>query len=69
MADAGASVEAREVRLQVAAARQEESGHGIARLPRSAMATLGLAEGDVVEVVGKRATAARAVQAYPEGRA
>jgi len=52
--------------LQVAAARQEESGHGIARLPRSAMATLGLAEGDVVEVVGKRATAARAVQAYPE---
>ncbi|MET0589504.1 MAG: CDC48 family AAA ATPase [Novosphingobium sp.] len=66
MAEASAGVEAREVKLQVAAARQEESGNGIARLPRTAMADLGLAEGDVVEIKGKRPTAARAVFAYPE---
>ncbi|HEX7750986.1 MAG TPA: CDC48 family AAA ATPase [Novosphingobium sp.] len=66
MADAGASVEARDVKLQVAAARQEESGHGIARLPRTAMAALGATEGDVVEITGKRVTAARAVHAYAE---
>lgn len=66
MADAGAGVETREVKLQVAAARQEESGNGIARLPRTSMAELGLAEGDVVEINGKRPTAARAVFAYAE---
>ncbi|HET9627878.1 MAG TPA: CDC48 family AAA ATPase [Novosphingobium sp.] len=56
----------RTARLQVAAARQEESGHGIARLPKSAMAELGVTEGDVIEIEGKRITAARAVLAYPE---
>jgi len=66
MAEVAASVEAKDVRLQVAAARQEESGHGIARLPKSAMATLGITEGDVIEVVGKRSTPARAVLAYAE---
>ncbi|MBW8783220.1 MAG: CDC48 family AAA ATPase [Novosphingobium sp.] len=66
MAEAAASVTERTVRLQVAAARQEESGHGIARLPKSTMAELAVAEGDVVEIVGKRITAARAVLAYPE---
>ncbi len=54
------------VKLQVAAARQEESGQGIARLPRSAMAALGVTEGDVVEIEGKRATAARVLAPYPE---
>lgn len=66
MADAETAVETREVKLQVAAARQEESGHGIARLPRSAMGALGVTEGDIVEIVGKRATAARVVHTYPE---
>jgi len=67
MADASpASAAERIARLQVAAARQEESGHGIARLPKSAMAELGVTEGDVVEIEGKRITAARAVLAYPE---
>ena len=65
MAEAQA-IDERTVRLQVAAARQEESGQGIARLPRAAMATLGITEGDVVEIEGKRATAARAILAYPE---
>ena len=66
MADASANEEEKTVRLQVAAARQEESGHGIARLPRTAMATLGVTEGDVLEITGKRITVARAVHAYPE---
>jgi transitional endoplasmic reticulum ATPase len=53
-------------RLQVANARPEDSGHGIARLPRTTLSALGLADGDVVEIVGKRITAARAVQPYAE---
>ena len=53
-------------RLQVATMRPDDSGRGIARLPRALMAELGLAEGDVVELVGKRSTPARAVGPYPE---
>ena len=48
-------------RLQVATMRPEDSGRGIARLPRAMMTALGLAEGDVIELVGKRSTPARAV--------
>ncbi|MEJ5979446.1 CDC48 family AAA ATPase [Novosphingobium sp. PS1R-30] len=69
MADATASVEERTVRLQVAAARQEESGHGIARLPKSALSALGALEGDALEISGKRVTVARAVLAYAEDEA
>ena len=54
------------VRLQVAAARQEESGNGFARLPRSALSALGVTEGDVIEIVGKRSTTARVMAAYAE---
>ncbi|NLR71768.1 CDC48 family AAA ATPase [Novosphingobium sp. ERN07] len=63
---ADAATEARTVRLQVAGARQEESGHGIARVSRHIMAQLGVTEGDVIEIVGKRGTAARVIQPYPE---
>ena len=66
MADAEAAVKDTSIRLQVAAARQEESGHGIARMPKSAFAALGIAEGDTVEISGKRVTAAIAVPAYQE---
>ena len=48
-------------RLQVATMRPEDSGRGLARLPRRLMAELALAEGDVIEVTGKRSTPARAV--------
>ena len=65
MADIESS-ETQGVRLQVAAARQEESGQGIARLPKTAMGKLGITEGDVIEISGKRSTAARAVLAYAE---
>jgi len=53
-------------RLQVANARPGDSGRGLARLSRATMNALGLAEGDVVEIVGKRATPARAVLPYAE---
>lgn len=70
MAEADAAkVEEGTVRLQVAAARQEESGHGIARMPKSVFSRLGITEGDVVEITGKRATAAIAVPAYEEDQA
>ena len=39
-----ATVEAGTVKLQVAAARQEESGRGIARMPKSVFASLGITE-------------------------
>jgi transitional endoplasmic reticulum ATPase len=65
MAEAEGNAE-KTIKLQVAAARQEESGQGIARLPRSAMAALGVTEGDVVAIEGKRATAARVLAPYPE---
>ena len=65
-ADTATSVEEKTVRLQVAAARQEESGQGIARMPRSAFQVLGITEGDPVEIVGKRATVAIAMSAYDE---
>jgi transitional endoplasmic reticulum ATPase len=66
MADAPAEVDERTIRLQVAAARQEESGHGIARLPKAALSRLGAMEGDVLEITGKDVTVARAMLAYPE---
>lgn len=53
-------------RLQVANSRAEDSGRGLAHIPRTLMATLELSEGDVIEIVGKRATPARVVLPYPE---
>ncbi len=61
-----ADEEAQPVRLQVANARPEDSGRGLAHLPRALMARLGLTEGDVIEIVGKRATPALAVLPYAE---
>lgn len=53
-------------KYQVANSRPEDSGRGLAHLPRSLMGELGLQQGDVVEIVGKRTTPARAVFPYPE---
>jgi transitional endoplasmic reticulum ATPase len=61
-----ADEEKQPTRLQVATMRPEDSGRGLARLPRRLMAQLGLGEGDVVEITGKRGTPARAVAPYPE---
>ena len=61
-----AEVQDKTVKLQVAAARQEESGNGFARLPKTALAALGVIEGDVIAIEGKRPTAARVMLAYTE---
>ncbi len=61
-----AEVQEKTVKLQVAAARQEESGNGFARLPKTALAALGVTEGDVIAIEGKRPTAARVMLAYAE---
>ena len=53
-------------RIQVANSRPEDSGRGLAHLPRSLMAVLEVGEGDVIEIVGKQSTPARAVGPYPE---
>ena len=58
--------ESRNRRLQVANARPEDSGRGLAHIPRSLMAALGITEGDVIEILGKRSTPARAVLPYSE---
>jgi transitional endoplasmic reticulum ATPase len=66
MADTDTRTDERTVKLQVAAARQEESGQGIARLSRGALSEIGALEGDVLEITGKAVTVARAVLAYDE---
>ena len=53
-------------RLQVANAKPDDSGRGLARLSRLTMTALGLSEGDVVEIVGRRSTPARAMLPYAE---
>lgn len=70
MADADAAeLKAGTIKLQVAAARQEESGRGVARMPRSAFQALGITEGDAVEIEGKRLSSAIALPAYEEDEA
>jgi transitional endoplasmic reticulum ATPase len=61
-----ADSEAQPIKVQVANIRPEEAGRGIARMPRALLAQLGLAEGDIVEIVGKRSTASIAVGPYAE---
>ncbi|MCW3797892.1 CDC48 family AAA ATPase [Sphingomonas sp. BN140010] len=59
-----ADVETEVRRLQVANLPPADSGRGIARLPKKFMDEQGLADGDVVEIVGKRSTPARAIRPY-----
>src|SRR5438128_3585685 len=53
-------------KVQVASLPPADSGRGFARLPDRLMEELELAEGDVIEIVGKRTTAARAIRPYGE---
>ena len=53
-------------RVQVANLPPGDSGRGIARLPAKLLEDLGLNEGDTIEIVGKRSTAARAIRPYKE---
>src|SRR5688500_6960080 len=54
------------VRLQVAGAAVQDVGKGTARLSVEAMDKLGLRGGEVVEIAGKRTTAAIALPPYEE---
>jgi transitional endoplasmic reticulum ATPase len=53
-------------KVQVASLPPADSGRGFARLPDKLMDELSLAEGDVIEIAGKRSTAARAIRPYGE---
>jgi transitional endoplasmic reticulum ATPase len=53
-------------KVQVASLPPADSGRGFARLPDKLMDELGLTEGDVIEIIGKRSTAARAIRPYGE---
>ncbi|MEC7525118.1 MAG: CDC48 family AAA ATPase [Myxococcota bacterium] len=55
-----------EVMLQVAAATNQDVGKGVARLSKRAMEALGLRGGEVIEVEGKRRSAALALPPYEE---
>jgi transitional endoplasmic reticulum ATPase len=54
------------VRLQVAGAGSQDVGKGTARISRDAFQTLELREGDPIEIVGKKTTAAIALGPYAE---
>ncbi|WP_242097386.1 CDC48 family AAA ATPase [Sphingomonas sp. CROZ-RG-20F-R02-07] len=62
MADGDAAMR----KIQVANSRPEDSGRGLAHLPRTLLAALQIGEGDVIEIVGKQSTPARAVFPYDE---
>ena len=51
--------------LQVGAAKPQDVGKGVARVDEQALQTLGLQPGAVIELIGKRTTAAIAVPPYP----
>ena len=53
-------------KVQVASLPPADSGRGFARLSDQLMDELGLSEGDVIEITGKRTTAARAIRPYGE---
>jgi|TARA_R100000501_G_scaffold16352_1_gene29712 transitional endoplasmic reticulum ATPase len=54
------------IKFQVANARSEDAGKGIARLPRTAFAQLGISEGGPIEIAGNRTTTAIAIGPYEE---
>ncbi|MFO7654690.1 MAG: CDC48 family AAA ATPase [Candidatus Krumholzibacteriia bacterium] len=55
-----------EIRIKVAESRQPDVGKGLVRLSVDAMATLGLQDGGLVELEGKRRTAAVVLSGFPE---
>ncbi len=56
-------------KVQVANLSPADAGSGFARLPAQLMKALGLNDGDVIEIVGKRTTTARALRPYDEDEA
>lgn len=58
----------RGINLQVANTRPQDAGGGFARITQETMAAIGIREGQIVEIAGKRHTAAVAMRSYPEDR-
>src|SRR5262245_46114316 len=56
----------RGAKLQVAGAKPQDVGTGTARVSRKGLEAVGAREGQVLEIVGKRSTAAIALSPYPE---
>ncbi|UCH37528.1 MAG: CDC48 family AAA ATPase [Candidatus Bathyarchaeota archaeon] len=57
---------ARELRVKIAEAKQRDAGRGKARMNDEVMKALNITAGDIVEIKGKRTTAAVAWPAYQE---
>jgi len=55
-----------EVQLKVAGARQEDVGRGIVRIDKEFQRKINMVQGDVVEIIGNRETAALVIDAYPD---
>jgi transitional endoplasmic reticulum ATPase len=64
MADTQVAERPKTRRVQVSNLPVGDSGRGIARVPAKLMEELGLNEGDTIEIIGKRSTAARAIRPY-----
>ncbi|MCM8557884.1 CDC48 family AAA ATPase [Sphingomicrobium sediminis] len=64
MADADTKTKSN--RVQVASLPPADSGRGLARLPANLMEELGLADGDIIAISGKRMTPARAIRPYKD---
>ena len=55
------------IQLKVAEAKQQRDvGRSIARVDAETMKALGVTVGDVIEITGKKSTAAKSWPAYPE---
>jgi len=60
------SVDDHSVKVQVANTRPQDAGGGVARFNQATLKALEVQEGDVVEIIGKRHTAAVVMRPYPE---
>ncbi len=54
------------ISVQVAGAQEGDVGKGTARVSKKALESLGLRDGSIIEIFGKRNTAAIALPPYPE---
>ncbi|MCJ8190975.1 CDC48 family AAA ATPase [Sphingomicrobium aestuariivivum] len=66
MAESDSDTRVKPNRVQVASLPPADSGRGLARLPAGLMDALGLADGDVITITGKRTTPARAIRPYKD---
>ncbi|MFX1466684.1 MAG: CDC48 family AAA ATPase [Promethearchaeota archaeon] len=55
-----------DLKLRVLEARQRDVGRGIARIDQNVMTVVNLSSGDVIEIIGKRKTAALVWPGYPD---